>query len=117
MLAAAVVSLVAAAGGFLGGLPAGPAASKAGRVYIIAIDVQFALGIATWLYKGWYSSPGFFRLEHPTIMLLALVIAHIGVARARRQSSGRAACAWVAVATLVSLIFVVVGIPGVVRPG
>ncbi|MBA2449039.1 MAG: hypothetical protein H0V51_13535 [Chloroflexi bacterium] len=117
VLLAAVVALVGALGGWLGQLSPRLAARRAGTFYTVALDVQVVLGLILWVGKGWYATPGFFRFEHPTIMLLALVVAHAGQALSRRAESPRAAARTVAIATAVSLALVVVGIPGVVRPG
>lgn len=117
VLLAAVVALVGALGGWLGQLPPRLAARRAGTFYTVALDIQVVLGLILWAGKGWYATPGYFRFEHPTIMLLALVVAHAGQGLSRRAESPTAAARTVALATAVSLALVVVGIPGVVRPG
>jgi hypothetical protein len=121
VLIAAVVALVGAIGGWMGALPPAIAARRAAVFYTIALDIQVLVGLILWIGKGWYAIPGFYRLEHPLTMLLALVVAHAGQILARRSLAGRstdptAAPRTVAIATAVSLILVVVGIPGVVRP-
>lgn len=121
VLIAAVVALVGAIGGWMGSLPPLIAARRAAVFYTIALDVQVLIGLILWVGKGWYAIPGFFRLEHPLTMLLALVVAHAGQVLARRSLARQstdptAAPRIVAIATAVSLILIVVGIPGVVRP-
>ena len=117
VLAAGCVALVGAVAGWSGVLPPVVAARRAGALYTIALSVQFVLGVVIWVGKGWYAVPGYFRFEHPTIMLLALAVAHGGQLRARRagRSAPTAAARTVALATLISLVLVIVGIPGVVR--
>lgn len=115
VLLAAVVALVGALAGWLGALPPIPAARRAASLYAIALDVQVLLGLLLWIGRGWYATPGYFRFEHPTIMLLALVVAHGGQMAARRAKAPTAAARAVALGTLASLVLVVVGIPGVVR--
>ena len=117
VLVAGCVALVGAAAGWLGVLPPRLAARRAGTLYAIALTVQFLLGAILWVGRGWYATPGYFRFEHPTIMLLALVVAHGGLAMARRvgESASTAPARVVAVATAISLILVIVGIPGIVR--
>ncbi len=115
LLIAAVVALVWAIGGWLGSFSPALAAKRAGMLYIIAIDVQTLVGVILWVGKGWYEIPGYFRFEHPTTMLLALVVAHVGQVMSRRATSPRAAARTVAIAVAVSLALVIVGIPGVVR--
>ena len=117
VLIAAVVGLVGAAGGWLGSLPARLAARRAGTLYAVTLDVQLVVGLILWIGKGWYAVPGFYRFEHPTTMLLAVVVAHVGQVMAKRASDPRAAARTVAIAIAVSLVLVVVGIPGVVRGG
>ena len=119
VLVAGCVALVGAAAGWLGVLPPRPAARRAGILYTIALTVQFLLGAILWVGRGWYATPGYFRFEHPTIMLLALAVAHGGLAMSRRvgDSGSTAPARVVAVATAISLILVIVGIPGVVRGG
>ncbi|HYU20832.1 MAG TPA: hypothetical protein VEQ11_19265 [Chloroflexota bacterium] len=116
VLLAAVVGLVGSFGGWLGVLPPLAAARRAAAVYTIALDIQVLLGLVLWVGKGWYGVPGFYRLEHPTIMLLALVVAHAGQIVARRAAQPTAAARSVAFGTAVSLVLVVIGIPGVMRP-
>ena len=115
VLLAAVVALVGALGGWLGALPPALAARRAGTFYTVALDLQVLLGLVLWVGRGWYATPGYFRFEHPTIMLLALAVAHGGQVLARRGKAPTAAARTVAVAVAVSLLLVVVGIPGVVR--
>ena len=120
VLLAGVVALVGALGGWLGALPPALAARRAAAFYTIALDIQVLIGVVLWLGRGWYAQPGFYRLEHPVIMLLALVVAHAGPTLARRSkalAAPKAAARVVALSTVVSLVLVVVGIPGVMRPG
>jgi hypothetical protein len=118
VLLAAVVALVGALGGWLGALSPALAARRAGTFYTVALDVQVLLGLVLWIGGAWWTRPGtFFRFEHPTIMLLALVVAHGGAVLARRAKAPAAAARTVALATALSLVLVIVGIPGVVRGG
>jgi hypothetical protein len=115
VLIAAVVALVGAVAGWMGSLSPALTARRAGTLYIIALDFQFLLGIIIWVLEARWSVPGFFRFEHPTIMILAVVAAHAGQAMAKRATNPKAAARTVAIAIAVSLVLVVVGIPGVVR--
>ena len=118
VLLAAVVALVGALGGWLGALPPSLAARRAATFYTVALDVQFLLGLVLWVGEGWYARPGgYFRFEHPTIMLLALVIAHAGQVLSRRAKAPTAAARTVTLAVALSLLLVIVGLPGVVRGG
>lgn len=122
VLIAAVVALVGALGGWLGSLPPRETARRAGLVYIIALDLQVVVGIILWLRllssEAWSVAPMFYRAEHPFMMILAMIAVHVGQVLARRAKTPKAAARSVAIAVLVSLVLVLVGIPGIVRhPG
>jgi heme A synthase len=117
VLVAAVVGVVGALAGWLGALPAAQAARRSGLVYIIALDVQVLLGIVLWLGKGGLGLQPPFRLEHPLTMILAAVVAHVGQVMARRAKTPKAAARAVTIAVAVSLVLVVLGIPGLIRGG
>jgi hypothetical protein len=117
VLFAGVIAIVAALGGAMGMLDPRLAARRGASVYLIAIDIQLLLGLIAWAGKGWYAIPGFHRLEHPLIMLIAIVLAHVGARAARRVEPPQRAALMVLVFSAVSLLFVIIGIPGVVRGG
>lgn len=116
VLIAAVIGLVGAAAGWLGSLPPRQTARRAGLIYIIALDVQLLIGIVLWLGRGGLAvEPRFFRLEHPITMILAAVVAHVGQVMARRAKTPKAAARAVTIAIAVSLVLVLLGIPGIIR--
>lgn len=121
VLIAAVIALVVALGGWLGPLPQRASfqslVRRAGSLYIIALDLQLVVGIILWVGKGWYAEPGFFRAEHPATMLLAVIAAHAGQVLAKRARLPVHAARAVGIAVAVSLVLVLVGIPGIVRGG
>ena len=121
VLIAAILALVVALGGWLGPqsqrLVFQSVVRRAGSLYIIALDLQALVGIVIWIGKGWYAAPGFFRAEHPATMLLAVVAAHVGMVMAKRQRLPMGAARAVAIGVAVSLVLVLVGIPGIVRGG
>ena len=116
---AAVLALVVSVGGWLGPLTQRvllqPVVRRAASLYIIALDLQVLVGIVLWVGKGWYAAPGFFRAEHPATMLLAMIAAHVGLVMAKRHRLPMGAARAVAIGVVVSLVLVLVGIPGVVR--
>jgi hypothetical protein len=122
VLIAAVVAFAGALAGWLGKMPARKTARQAGLLYVIAIDVQVTLGIVLWLLRlaqlgGDYAAfPRPYRLEHPLIMILALVAIHVGTVMAKRAKSDAGSARIVAIAVAVSFILVLVGIPGLL-PG
>ncbi len=116
VLIAAVIGLVGAIAGWLGSMPPRETARRAGLIYIIALDVQLLIGIVIWLGRGGFGAlPQPFRLEHPLVMILAAVAAHVGQVMARRAKTPKAAARAVAIAIAVSLVLVLVGIPGLIR--
>jgi hypothetical protein len=115
VLIAAIVALVGAVAGWLGALPPSLSARRAGLLYIIALDIQLVIGAILWLGLGPGNLPTVYRYEHPTTMLLAIIVAHAGQVLARRAADPRAAARTVAIAVAVSLIVVLVGLPGVLR--
>ena len=73
----------------------------AGRAFAVTLDLQLVLGLILYLALSPTVTSGlsnvsaamgdaqhrFWMIEHPTAMVIALVLAHIGVARARRVRS------------------------------
>jgi hypothetical protein len=78
--------------------------ARATRVYTIALDVQFLLGLLLFAVFSPLTRQGFsdisaamsdapvryFLLEHPLIMLFAVAMAHIGAVQIRRAASDTA---------------------------
>ena len=121
VLIADVIALVVAFAGWLGPQAQRtllqPVVRRAGSLYIIALDIQALVGIVVWLAKGWYAVPGFFRAEHPATMILAVVAAHVGMVLAKRSLLPARAARAVALGVAISLVLVLIGIPGIVRGG
>ena len=125
VLVAAVVVLVRAVAGWRRAGPWTPADTSAGKLFVIALDIQFLIGLL--LYAG--LSPivrtaltdmggamrdGLLRywgVEHAVGMIAALAIAHIGHARARRKSSSAARHRAVAISTGLALLVILISIP------
>ncbi len=74
------------------------------------IDIQVTIGIVIWLFYDGWNRGFFFSVLHPIAMLLALGVAHMGMAIARRRNEVRS---WLlmAGASFVSLVLVVGAIP------
>jgi hypothetical protein len=92
--------------------------ARPGRWFAISLDIQLLIGlILYWLSpitSGAVSDMAaamqnrvvrFWTVEHATSMILALVLAHIGVARARKGKGGAA------VLFLLALLAILAGIP------
>ncbi|MCC6175051.1 MAG: hypothetical protein IT305_07085 [Chloroflexi bacterium] len=115
VLIAAVVSLIGAFATWFGALPLTMSVRRIGLPYIIALDIQVVIGIILWVGESWYSRSGFFAIEHPATMILALIVAHAGQGLIRRSKSVTGQARTLAIAYLISLLLVIIGIPGVVR--
>jgi hypothetical protein len=108
----AVDALVGAVAAWLGALPPRLAARRAALGYVIALDLQLMLGIVIWLGLGGMALPRPYRLEHPLIMVLAVIALHGGLVLARRAKSDKAAARTTAIAVIISFVLVLMGIPG-----
>ena len=87
--------------GWLGRRQWTPAEARATRVFVIALDVQFLIGLMlfavfspltrqAFLDLGGAMSDApvrYFLLEHPLIMLMAIAAAHIGAVHVKRAAS------------------------------
>jgi hypothetical protein len=112
VLLAAVGALGVALAGWLGSATPERIGRQAMLVYVISLDIQVLLGI--FIYIGeqrWAGGGRQFQFEHPILMLLALIVAHVGAARARRAPDPKGAALIRAVGLGVSLLLVLVGIP------
>ena len=107
-------------------LPYKPMGRSSFMVFVTFMDLQFLAGLtlsfASPLVRSFWSNPAagmkshdlrFFAVEHTTLMITALVLAHIGSVRSRRalkvsdSSAYGTALKW----SLGSLVLIVAGIP------
>jgi uncharacterized Tic20 family protein len=98
-------------------------AATAGRAFAVTLDLQLVVGLVLYLVLSPTVAAGlgnvsaamgddhhrFWMLEHPAAMILALVLAHIGVAKDRlaTRSDGLGPGAWyftVAIVLIVSMV-------------
>jgi hypothetical protein len=124
VLLAGIAVLIGSFLGLLRKLPFKPVGRVLGLIYVSLLDTQFLLGIllslASPLVRALWSNPAvgmkshdlrFFAVEHTTIMIIALTLAHIGAIRSRRAADSAkaygAALLWYAI----SLIVILAGIP------
>lgn len=75
-----------------------PADNRAAMMFTMIFDIQILLGLILYFSKGWFGvlSSGigtaaqtgtrFLILEHPFLMLVALVLAHVGRSRSRKAA-------------------------------
>ncbi len=59
------------------------------QVGVMTIDVQVSIGVVIWIYDDAWSETFFFKVVHPSFMLTALAVAHLGMALAGRRADLR----------------------------
>lgn len=95
-----VIVLIRAFSGWFGKKAFTSADHKAGFLYTMALDIQILLGLVIFFTKGWLGaltadfgaamstgSIRFFTLEHPLMMLLAVVFAHVGRSQSKKADT------------------------------
>ena len=104
VLGAAVIAAARAMGGWMGRRPWTDVDDVVGRIYVLSFDVQVLVGLLLYVAFspmtqaafedfGAAMSNGVLRywaVEHIFGMLIALALAHVGRARARRATDARA---------------------------
>jgi hypothetical protein len=74
--------------------------SRAGLIFTIALDLQFVFGILLLLTSNAFGNMGetmrdptarFYAVEHPTMMIVAIALAHIGRVMARKATTAASA--------------------------
>ncbi len=90
-----------------------------GTVTTIVVDIQLLSGLALWgvaMSQGLLGQLGRVRaFEHPTTMLVAIAIMHLGWRRARHQATDRDRFRWATLAFLVAGLLILLGIRLVTR--
>lgn len=113
--------------GWVGGRPWVTADTAATRWFVLAISVQFLVGLLLWAALSPFGIAGlldvgmgeamrdatrrFWAVEHLTLMLLALALVHVGAARARRATNDGARHRTTALFFVLAVIFVLAGVP------
>jgi hypothetical protein len=116
-----VLALVRAYAGWLGKKSWLPADNRVGLIFTIVLDIQFLLGLILYVFPGTFtmlafSDPSsamqnpvvrFFAVEHFSIMLIAIILAHVGRSASRRAvqalSKHRRAALWFTAAIILIL--------------
>lgn len=114
-----LIAIIRAFAGWIGRKDFQPADNKAGMMFTMIFDVQILLGLILYFTKGWFgvlsagmstaaqSGTRFFSLEHPALMLAALVVAHIGRVQSRKAADAlrkhRRAALWYGLSFLLML--------------
>ena len=108
VMLAAVIGLVVAIGIWLGRLSLSP--RLPGTIYIAALDAQVLIGILLLIGGAGAALPGALKFEHPTTMVLAAIVGHVGLVMARRSAEVKRSALVVTISIVVSLALVLVGI-------
>jgi hypothetical protein len=112
VLLAGVVSLAVALAAWFGSTVSGQQTRQALLIYAVLLDVEVLLGIIIWIAEQrWAGGGRQFQFEHPLMMLVALAVAHVAAARARRVPAPRLAARMRALGSGLSLLLIVAGIP------
>lgn len=125
VLATALAAIFVAFSGWSGAKPASANLRRYSLLFVIAMDLELLLGLL--LYFGAspitraalanlgeamkQQEPRFFAVEHTTLMLLAVVGAHVGGALSRKGRTEMMKYRGAAVAFAISLLLVLGGIP------
>ena len=80
------------------------------QIAAMTVDIQVAIGIIIWIFDDGWSETFFFKVLHPAFMLLALAVAHMGLALAKRRNDARSNLL-AGASSLVALVLIVMGIP------
>lgn len=123
VILAALWALVAHWGGFLGGRAWNRKDRLSGLVFTSSLNLQLLLGLVV-LFLGpvhaAYASMGttmkdpvlrFFAIEHPFLMVLAVVVAQVGFSLAKRAATDRARFLRGAVCYTIAGVLLAAGIP------
>ncbi len=121
----AVVAVVAAWQGFVGGKAVAPLHKRVNLAFLIAVDLQLLLGLALYLFfspvvKAAMADMGaamktrglrFWAVEHTFLMLLAVVMVHIGYATWKRGSDDKTRHKRAAIFFTIAVVLIAAGIP------
>jgi hypothetical protein len=125
VLALGIWALLRAYSGWARSVAWSPLDRRAGLLFTIAFDIQFLLGLLLYFalsgltqaaladFSGAMASADlrFFALDHPLLMLAAVILAHVGSALSRRASQDRARHRRAAIFYTLSLVAVLLAIP------
>ena len=130
VLVLAIYALYRVFAGLFGKKEWGDADRKALSFYAIGMDVQLLLGLLLYfVFGGWFgmmsqnmsmvmrdSNMRFFAVEHFSVMLVAVILAHVATVMAKRGSTDRAKFRNGAIFLTLSVLAVLVAIPWAMRP-
>lgn len=120
-----LLAIVRALQGWLGARPWTPLDDRAGKYFVIALDVQTLVGLILYgalspITRAAFQDMGaamkdaflrFYAVEHLTLMLIGLGLVHVGRARAKKAASDAARHRTAAVFFVLGLLVILAGIP------
>ncbi len=118
VIAVAIFAVVKLAVGLMGRKPWGSLDNLAGLAFTTVFDIQLLLGLI--VYAGtfmnlhtlrWYPSVSRVSMEHVTIMIVSLVIAHVAWMRVKKQSADNNKFRTGLIGFGVALLMIVVAVP------
>lgn len=77
---------------------------------LAVVDVQVMLGIVLYVAEGWWEGDALIGYVHPGLMLLALLIGHALLGRARRVRMAADAYRFAGRGLVIALVLIVAGI-------
>lgn len=125
VVALGLLAAVRGCAGWMGARAWTPADDRAGRFFTLALDLQVLLGLLLHLFLSSITTAAFqnmgvamqnqaaryWTVEHPLLMMAALVLAHLGRARARRADDPARRHRLAGIFFTVAVILILVGIP------
>jgi len=125
VLALALVSLVRAVRGFQGRREFGPADERVGKLFLMSVDVQLLLGLVLYAFLSPSTHHAFadfgaamknrvlrfWAVEHSSLMLLAVVVAHVGRVRGKKLGAAVARHKTTLITVGVFLLLVLLAFP------
>ncbi len=80
------------------------------QIGVMTVDIQVAIGVVIWIFDDGWSETFFFKVLHPGFMLVALIVARLGMVVATRRNDVRSNL-YAGGSFLVSLAVIVAAIP------
>ena len=125
VLISGVLAVAMVLPGWSGTKPMVPAVRRWGALFVVALDLQFLLGLILYLVVSPITRLAFqnmaaamkdhemrfFTVEHTTYMLIAIIAAHVGSALARRGRTEARKYRGATIGYTISLLVILAGIP------
>jgi hypothetical protein len=117
-------SLVNALAGIYGEKAYTATDNKSNIFFLISCDIQLATGLILYFVNGWPSQlkfmsdtySRFYAMEHPAMMLIALVLVHIGRAKVKKAVTDEAKHKKSLLFFGLAILLIIVAIPWPFRP-